>query len=64
MTPPASTNGETRASDPRRALGRRGEELAADYLRRRGFSLLDRNARTRYGEIDLDRYGTAARSSS
>jgi putative endonuclease len=53
MTPPASTNRETPASDPRRALGRRGEELAADYLRRRGYSVVERNARTRYGEIDL-----------
>jgi putative endonuclease len=42
-----------RASDPRRELGRRGEELAADYLHRRGYLVLDRNARTRYGEIDL-----------
>jgi putative endonuclease len=42
-----------RASDPRRALGRRGEALAADHLRRRGYSVIERNARTRYGEIDL-----------
>ena len=41
------------SEDRRRALGRRGEELAADYLQRRGYSVLDRNARTRYGEIDL-----------
>lgn len=53
MTPPGSANRETRASDPRRVLGCRGEELAADYLRHSGYSVLDRNARTRYGEIDL-----------
>ena len=35
------------------ALGRRGEALAADYLTRIGFKVLDRNLRTRYGEIDL-----------
>ncbi len=40
-------------SDPRRALGRLGEELAVAHLRRLGFALLARNARTRYGEIDV-----------
>ncbi len=39
--------------DPRHALGRRGEELAAAHLERLGFALLARNERTRYGEIDL-----------
>jgi putative endonuclease len=42
-----------RRADPRRALGRRGEGLAADHLRRLGFSPLARNERTRHGEIDL-----------
>jgi putative endonuclease len=42
-----------RAVDPRRALGRRGEDLAADHLLRLGFSFLARNVRTRAGEIDL-----------
>ena len=36
-----------------RRTGRRGEELAAAHLQRRGFTILDRNVRTRYGEIDL-----------
>jgi putative endonuclease len=40
-------------TDPRRTLGRRGEELAATHLRRLDFSMLGRNERTRYGEIDL-----------
>jgi putative endonuclease len=53
MAPPRSTSRETHASDPRRALGRRGEQLAAEHLRRRGYSVIERNARTRYGEIDL-----------
>ena len=53
MTPPVSTNRQTPGHDPRRALGRRGEELAAEHLRRSGYSVLERNARTRYGEIDL-----------
>ena len=41
------------AEDPRRTLGRLGEELAVTHLRRMGFALLERNARTRYGEIDV-----------
>jgi putative endonuclease len=39
--------------DPRHALGRRGEELAAAHLDRLGFAPLGRNERTRHGEIDL-----------
>ncbi len=37
----------------RRALGRLGEQLAADHLVRRGFGILQRNYRTRFGEIDI-----------
>jgi putative endonuclease len=37
----------------RRALGATGEEAAARALARDGWTLLDRNARTRSGEIDL-----------
>lgn len=33
--------------------GRDGEARAAQYLRRRGWTLLDANYRSRYGEIDL-----------
>jgi putative endonuclease len=39
--------------DPRRALGRHGEQLAAAHLQRLGFAVIERNARTRHGEIDL-----------
>lgn len=39
--------------DPRRTLGRLGEELAVTHLRHLGFALLERNARTRHGEIDV-----------
>ncbi len=53
MAAPTSTSGERRASDARRALGRRGEELAAEHLCRRGYSIVERNVRSRYGEIDL-----------
>jgi len=34
-------------------LGRRGEDLAVDYLRRHGYRLLQRNWRCRQGEIDV-----------
>ncbi|WP_184080389.1 YraN family protein [Nocardiopsis mwathae] len=37
----------------RRTLGRRGEELAAAYLERRGIRVLARNWRCREGEIDI-----------
>ena len=33
--------------------GRRGEEIALEYLRRRGYAILERNYRCRFGEIDL-----------
>ncbi|MBI4591293.1 MAG: YraN family protein [Candidatus Rokubacteria bacterium] len=39
--------------DPRRSVGRRGEDEAARFLRRHGFVILDRNVRSRLGEIDL-----------
>lgn len=39
-------------SDPLR-LGERGETLARDYLRRQGYSILEKNYRTRFGEIDI-----------
>lgn len=42
-----------RIADRRRALGSRGEQLAAEHLRRRGCVELARNVRTRSGEIDL-----------
>ena len=37
----------------RQALGRWGETLAAEHLSQKGYILLDRNARTPYGELDL-----------
>jgi putative endonuclease len=39
--------------DPRRRLGQRGEELAVRHLEARGFEVLERNFRTRYGELDV-----------
>jgi putative endonuclease len=40
-------------ADPRRALGAAGERLAASHLEARGLEILDRNFRTRHGELDL-----------
>ncbi|MGA8363689.1 MAG: YraN family protein [Solirubrobacteraceae bacterium] len=48
-----ANRGDAKPTDPRHALGRRGEEFAAKHLHRLGFSPLGRNERTRYGEIDL-----------
>jgi putative endonuclease len=41
------------SSDLRHRLGKTGEQLAAAHLVRRGFAILARNHRTRWGEIDL-----------
>jgi putative endonuclease len=41
------------SEDRRRTLGRLGEQAAASHLKRLGFSVLERNVRTRHGEIDL-----------
>lgn len=41
------------SDDLRHRLGRAGEQLAAEHLERRGFAILARNHRTRWGEIDL-----------
>jgi putative endonuclease len=40
-------------TDRRRNLGAAGEQLAADHLVRRGFLILERNFRTRLGELDI-----------
>jgi len=34
-------------------IGKWGEQAAAEYLSQRGYQVLDKNARTPYGEIDL-----------
>jgi putative endonuclease len=40
-------------SIPRQALGRLGETLAAEFLEKLGYSIIERNFRTPYGELDL-----------
>lgn len=37
----------------KRETGRRGEDLAASYLSRLGFEIVDRNYRCKWGEIDI-----------
>jgi len=49
----APATGQPGSSDPRRRLGRLGEDLAAAHLQRLGYAMLARNVRTRHGEIDL-----------
>jgi putative endonuclease len=39
--------------DLRQELGRQGELFAGEHLERRGFDLVERNYRTRWGELDL-----------
>jgi putative endonuclease len=39
--------------DPRRLLGASGEQLAAEHLERLGYRILERNYRTRWGELDI-----------
>jgi len=37
----------------RQIFGRYGEDAAAEFLRRKGFTILGRNVRTAFGELDL-----------
>ena len=39
--------------DGRRVLGASGERIAEEHLLRRGLRIIARNARTRWGELDL-----------
>jgi putative endonuclease len=41
------------ATSDRQSLGKLGESLACDELRRRGYSILATRHRTRFGEIDI-----------
>jgi putative endonuclease len=44
------------SSDVRHHLGALGERLAAEHLLRRGFQIIERNYRTRWGELDIVAY--------
>jgi putative endonuclease len=41
------------SEDARQSLGKLGEDLACAELERRGYAILDRRYRTRFGEIDI-----------
>jgi putative endonuclease len=40
-------------SNRRQRIGSWGENVAADYLMKKGYTIIERNVRTPYGEIDL-----------
>ena len=40
-------------ADLRRHTGSAGEQLAAEHLLRQGFDIIERNFRTRWGELDI-----------
>lgn len=51
------TAGENATTQPKRLhnrkVGQWGEQVAADYLIRQGYQIIDRNARTPSGELDI-----------
>ena len=47
MTPPAERGRQ------RKTLGARGEDMAVDFLKKKGYTILHRNYRCRAGEIDI-----------
>ena len=54
MSPdPVSSGSGGRSDGGRGELGRRGEEIAARRLEAQGYRIIERNFRTREGEIDL-----------
>jgi len=36
-----------------KVTGNRGEAIAAEYLQKKGYKIIERNFRTRFGEIDI-----------
>lgn len=49
----SSKLGEDRVKNSKMKLGRQGEDIAAQYLQGQGYRLLQRNFRSRCGEIDI-----------
>ena len=39
--------------DTRKKLGNRGEKIAANFLRKRGYRIIEKNYHSRLGEIDI-----------
>jgi putative endonuclease len=44
------------STDLRHRLGKQGERIAAEHLNRLGYEIVERNYRTRWGELDLVAY--------
>lgn len=44
---------KSKTPDPQRQLGAEGEKLAAKFLKRRGYKIVQRNYRCKLGEIDI-----------
>lgn len=42
-----------KSQNPRIRLGQQGEEQAKDYLKERGFKIIETNYRLKFGEIDI-----------
>jgi len=40
-------------SSHKQSLGKRGEELATGFLQKKGYRILERNFKARYGELDI-----------
>lgn len=51
--PPQNLSEKSVSGGERKLLGRWGEAQAADYLRGRGYRIIDAGWRCRFGEIDL-----------
>jgi putative endonuclease len=43
----------TRKRQGKESLGRRGEEAACSFLKRKGYTIVERNYRRRHGELDI-----------
>ena len=41
------------SNDPRSRLGRRGEDLAVELLKKKGYKVLERNFKSPIGEMDI-----------
>lgn len=53
MTEDVAPQRPTGRNDRRRLVGQIGEDVAAEFVTARGWRVLDRNWRNRYGELDL-----------
>ena len=53
LAPPLRVSSAGPMTQARLSLGKRGEDLACRALRRRGYAVLARRYRTRWGEIDI-----------